>query len=81
MNSGLMQLSHVQHLVGLQLFLGFMALNAGLFFMSCHLYPSRLPVKGWLVISYFIILLGPKNRVRNAERKSFLLSFSIFGQG
>ena len=34
-----------------------------------------------LVISYFIILLGPKNRVRNAERKSFLLSFSIFGQG
>ena len=52
-NSGLLQLplrsalSHVQHLVGLQLLPRFLTLNAGLFPMSCHLYPSCLPVKGW----------------------------------
>ena len=34
-----------------------------------------------LAISSFIFLLGSKNRVINTERTSFLLSFSIFGQG
>ena len=45
-NSGLLQLSHVQHLVGFQLLPKFLALNAGLFPMSCHLQFSRLLVKG-----------------------------------
>ena len=44
--------------------------------------PFTLTSKGLaLAISSFIFLLGPKNRLRNAKRASFLLPFSIFGQG
>ena len=75
-NSGLLQLSHVQHLVGFQLLPKFLALNAGLFPMSCHLQFSRLLVKGqpWLLL---LFLLGPKNI--KAKRKSlFFFLFFLF---
>ena len=73
-NSGLLQLSHVQHLGGFQLFPRFLALNADLFPMSCHLRLSCLPIKGlpWLLL---LFLLGPKNREIKAERKSFFFFF------
>ena len=74
-NSGLLQLSHVQHLGGFQLFPRFLALNADLFPMSCHLRLSCLPIKGspWLLL--FLFLLGPKNREIEAERKSIFFFF------
>ena len=78
-NSGLLQLSHVQHLGGFQLFPRFLALNAGLFPMSCHLRLSCLPIKGlpWLLL---LFLLGPKNREIKAERKSLFFLFSAKGE-
>ena len=53
----------------------FLALNAGLFTMSCHLQLSRLPTKGlpWLILLLF--LLGSKNREIEAERKSIFFFF------
>ena len=78
-NSGLLQLSHIQHLGGFQLFPRFLALNVGLFPMSCHLRLSCLPIKGlpWLLLLLF--LLGPKNREIKAERKSlFFFFFFLF---
>ena len=79
-NSGLLQLSHVQHLGGFQLFPRILALNAGLFPMSCHLRLSCLLIKGlpWLLLLLF--LLGPKNREIKAERKSLFFLFSAKGE-
>ena len=78
-NSGLLQLSHIQHLGGFQLFPRFLALNAGLFPMSCHLRLSCLPIKGlpWLLL---LFLLGPKNREIKAERKSLFFLFLAKGE-
>ena len=91
-NSGLLQLplrsalSHVQHLVGLQLLPRFLTLNASLFPMSCHLRLSRLPVKGWpwlFLILFFcldrkIYIYIYICRERERERESTFSSSSYF---
>ena len=76
MNSGLLQLPHVQYLVGVQLLLRFMALNAGLFSMSCHLYPSRLPVKGWCWL--FLLLFFAWTVKQSEKRRDTIFSFFLF---
>ena len=83
-NSGLLQLplrsalSHVQHLVGLQLLPRFLTLNASLFPMSCHLRLSRLPVKGWpwLFLILFFCLDRKREREREREHLFFFFLFS-----
>ena len=83
-NSGLLQLplrsalSHVQHLVGLQLLPRFLTLNACFFPMSCHLRLSRLPVKGWpwLFLILFFCLDRKREREREREHLFFFFLFS-----
>ena len=85
-NSRLLQLplrsalSHVQHLVGLQLLPRFLTLNAGLFPMSCHLRLSRLPIKGWpwLFLILFFCLDRKIERERERERESTFSSSSSY---
>ena len=73
-NSGLLQLSHVQHLVGFQLFPRFLALNAGLFPMSCYLQLSRLLVKG---LPWLLLFIFASTNIK-AEKKSLFFFFFFF---
>ena len=68
--------SHVQYLESVWLFLRFMALNVGFFSMSCHLYPSHLPVKGWPWL--FLLLFFAWTEKQSEKRRESSFPSSLF---